>query len=81
MQHLGTAIAPPSDVQTTKFLGQASSPVSGDRTQLAARGPAAIPGGRAVETANGSRFYIMQLGHAWGSALGHSRQCCMCCNF
>ena len=62
MQHLGTAIAPPSDVQTTNFLGRAPSPASRDCSQLAARGPAVTPKVVNTQNANPRPFYILHFG-------------------
>jgi hypothetical protein len=56
MQHLATAVAQPSDVETRIFLLQASSPANGEWSWLAAPGPPASSGGRAVDSANRSRF-------------------------
>jgi hypothetical protein len=45
MQHLATAVAPPSDVQTRIFLVRATSLANGECNWPAARGPPASVGG------------------------------------
>jgi hypothetical protein len=81
MRRLGTSIAQPSNFQTTICLRRASSPAAGECSWLAARDPPASSGGRAVETANRSRFNNTALQGCMGVSLGHSSQPSQASNF
>jgi hypothetical protein len=81
MWRLGTSIAQPSNFQTTICLRRASSPAAGECSWLAARGPAATPGGRAVPKANPRPFYILRFGAICRAPPGHSSQPSQASNF